>query len=161
MAKRARVLWLAFIAGGLLAVLGCSPQLIEISLSQPPTRELVGQIYIGGAVMSPSLYPIKEGDSLEDLIQAAGGITDDGDLNRIELRIPLQGEAEEPQKIDLNRAPAWLLEALPGIGEVKAQAIISYRAKSGFFKNTSELMKVEGIGHALFDQIKELVTVAD
>jgi len=162
MASRAKAFWLLIvIASSLFVGLGCGTQPIEISLSQPSAQESAGQVYIGGAVSNPGFYPVKNSDSLQDLIQAAGGTTDDADLSQIEIRILPQGEGEEPQKIDLNRAPAWLLEALPGIGEAKAQSIISYREKNGPFKNISELLKVEGIGQAIFDQIKELITVAD
>jgi len=109
----------------LVALTGCSQgEEIEISLPQTTSPQLTGQIYIDGAVNNPGYYPLKEGDSIEDLIRAAGGLTDGAGLNQIELLIPQPGEENEAQKIDINRAPAWLLEALPGIGEVKAQAII-------------------------------------
>ncbi len=161
MASGLRVFWLLIAVAGLLFGLGCGTRPVEISLSQSSTQELAGQIYIGGAVNNPGFYPVMEGDSLQDLIQAAGGVTENADLSQLQLRIPQQGETEEPQKIDLNRAPAWLLEALPGIGQTKAQAIISYREKNRLFKNINELLKVEGIGQATFDEIKQLVTVAD
>jgi comEA protein len=69
--------------------------------------------------------------------------------------------AEQPQKIDINRAEAWLLEALPGIGESKAQAIIAYRQQNGRFKHIIEVTEVEGIGPAIYEEIKELITVGD
>ena len=69
--------------------------------------------------------------------------------------------AELPQKIDINRAEAWLLEALPGIGEIKAQAIIAYRQQNGGFSHITEITKVEGIGPAIYEEIKELITVGD
>ena len=61
--------------------------------------------------------------------------------------------AEQPQKIDINRAEAWLLEALTGIGESKAQAIIAYHQQNGGFKHITEITKVEGIGPAIYEQI--------
>ncbi len=70
-------------------------------------------------------------------------------------------QPEAPQKIDINRAEAWLLEALPGIGPSKAQAIIDYRQQNGGFKNISEITRVEGIGPAIYEQIKDLITVGD
>jgi len=87
----------------------------------------------------------------------------------IEISLPpappeLNGEvnpAELPQKIDINRAEAWLLEALPGIGESKAQAIIAYRQQNGRFKHIIEITEVEGIGPATYEEIKELITVGD
>jgi len=86
----------------------------------------------------------------------------------IEISLPptpeLNGEvnpAELPQKIDINRAEAWLLEALPGIGESKAQAIIGYRQQNGGFKHIIEITEVDGIGPAIYEDIKDLITVGD
>jgi competence protein ComEA len=112
-------------------------------------------------VGNPGYYPLQSGDSLEALLQAAGGATDNADLAGVKLYIPSVGEKEEPQKIDLNRAEAWLLAALPGIGESKAQAIISYRQENGGFHSTTEITEVEGIGTSIYEQIKTFITVAD
>jgi comEA protein len=67
----------------------------------------------------------------------------------------------EPQKIDINRAEAWLLEALPGIGPAKAQAIIDYRQQKGGFGHIAEITEVPGIGQDIYDNIKNLITVGD
>jgi len=134
-------------------------QPVEISIS--PQQELQGEIYIGGAVSNPGFYPLKTGDSIGALIQAAGGTTSSADLSQLKLYTPQTEEEEQPQKIDLNRAEAWLLEALPGIGETRAQAIIDYREQNGPFHNINELTKVEGIGVTTYEQIKHLITVAD
>ena len=120
-----------------------------------------GEIYIGGAITSPGFYPLKVGDSVEALIQAAGGTTNSADLSRLKLYISEVVEEEQPQKIDLNRAEVWLLEALPGIGETLAQRIVDYRQQNGPFHSTNELLKVAGIGVTTYEQIKYLITVAD
>lgn len=78
-----------------------------------------------------------------------------------EINISQTEEQEQPQKIDLNLAEAWLLEALPGIGETRARAIIDYRQQNGLFNNINELTKVEGIGVTTYEKIKHLITVAD
>lgn len=132
----------------------------EISISNPPSQAQVSQIYIGGAVNNPGFYPLTDGDSIEAIIQAAGGTLTNATPAGIKLYIPEAGE-EESQKININRAEVWLLEALPGIGETKAEGIIAYRQQHGPFRNISELIKVEGIGTATYEQIKSLVTVAD
>ena len=134
-------------------------QPIEISMSS--SQELRGEIYVGGAVNNPGFYSLKSGDSLQDIIQAAGGTIDSADLSQLELYIPHIAEEQQPQKINLNQAEAWLLEALPGIGEVRAQAIIEYRQRNGRFHNINELTKVEGIGTTAYEQIKHLITVTD
>jgi comEA protein len=86
----------------------------------------------------------------------------------IEISLPTPTETsaavpqqEAPQKIDINRAEAWLLEALPGIGPSKAQAIIDYRQQNGGFDHITEITRVEGIGPAIYEQIKDLITVGD
>jgi len=132
-----------------------------IEISTPPAQELPAEIYIGGAVSNPGFYPLKARDSIEALIQAAGGTTSSADLAQLKLYLPELGEGEKPQKVNLNRAELWLLEALPGIGEIRAKAIIGYRQQNGQFRNINELTKVDGIGITTYEQIKHLVTVAD
>ncbi len=155
------ILLVAIIAIGGIAIWprysGSQP--IEISIASE--QELSGSIYIGGAVNNPGFYPLKAEDSLEDIIQATGGTTGSADLSSIKIYIPQVGKQIQSQKIDLNRAEAWLLEALPGIGEVRAQAIVDYRRLNGPFDNIKEITKVEGIGITTYEQIKHLVTVAE
>lgn len=59
------------------------------------------------------------------------------------------------QKIDINTASKTELEALPGIGPVKAQAIIDKRP----FKTIDDIKDVKGIGDVTFDKIKDSITV--
>jgi len=148
------------IIGGIVAWQRYSPpQPVEISL--PSTPELTGEGYVGGAVSNPGFYPLKPEESVDALIQAAGGTTNDADLSAVKLYIPRAGEEQQPQKIDINRAEAWLLEALPGIGPSKAQAIIDYRQQNGAFSNIIEITEVQGIGPTIYEQLKDLITVAE
>jgi len=48
--------------------------------------------------------------------------------------------------VNINTANQTELESLPGIGPVKAKAILEYRKKNGGFKSVDELTKVDGIG---------------
>ena len=50
---------------------------------------------------------------------------------------------------------------LPGIGEVRAQAILDYRAEHGAFEFTTDLMNVNGIGEGIFAGLRDLVCVED
>ncbi len=133
----------------------------SIEISTPTTRELQGEIYIGGAVSNPGFYPLKASDTVEALIQVAGGTTDSADLDWLTLYVLETQDEEQSQKINLNRAELWLLEALPGIGESRAQNIVAYREQNEPFNNINELIKVEGIGTATYEKIKHLITVAD
>jgi len=134
-------------------------QPIEISI--PSSQELQGDIYIGGAVNNPGFYPLKAGDTIEDIIQIAGGASSNADLSQLKLYISEMEEEEESQKINLNRAEVWLLKALPGIGETLAQRIVDYRHQNGPFHNIRQLLQVAGIGTTTYEQIKHLITVAD
>lgn len=62
-------------------------------------------------------------------------------------------------KISLNQASLEELMTLTGIGEVKAQAIISYREANGGFKTIDELKNVNGIGDSTFEKIKDQLTI--
>lgn len=62
-------------------------------------------------------------------------------------------------KVNINTATAAELESLPRIGSKVAQRIVDYRAKNGGFKRIEDIMKVQGIGEKVFDNIKDLITV--
>jgi competence protein ComEA len=152
---------IAAIAGGImLAVQHSRNQPVEIVLSQTEPPELSGELYIGGAVANPGIYPLKKGDTLQVLLSDAA-VESDADLSHIELYVPCEGEEQSPQKIDINRAEPWLLEALPGIGEILAQRILDYRSENGPFRRIEDLLRVSGIGEATFENIKDLLTVSD
>lgn len=148
------------IVGSIVALARYSPgKPIEIPMA--PEREWQGDIYIVGAVANPGLYSLAAGDSIEKLIRIAGGTTGSADISRLKLYLPELGTEQEAQKIDINRAEVWLLEALPGIGETLAQRIVDYREQNGPFRSTSALLKVAGIGTTAYEQIEHLITVAD
>lgn len=64
--------------------------------------------------------------------------------------------------ININTADATTLaNALPGIGTVKAQAIVDYRTQHGPFATTADIQNVSGIGPATYAEIKDLITVGD
>ena len=62
---------------------------------------------------------------------------------------------KEDGKIAINKASLEELITLPGIGEVKAQAIIDYRKEYGQFNSLEELKNVSGIGEATYEKIKD------
>jgi competence protein ComEA len=154
------LLSLIIIAGGVFILVSARNNTgIEIVMGDSP--EIQGNIYISGAVNNPGIYPVYAGDSLDDLIRAAGGAKDSADLADIKLSIAAADTGSTPQKININRADAWLLEALPGVGDIKAQAIIDYRESHGFFHDVDELLNVSGFGETGVAQIKNYVTVYD
>lgn len=62
-------------------------------------------------------------------------------------------------KININKAYTTDLVALPGVGEVTAERIISYRESNGGFKSIAEIMNVKGIGTKKFEKMKDYITV--
>lgn len=136
----------------------------EIVIS-PPSQDIY--VHVEGEVANPGVYKLQQGDLLADAVEAAGGFTSDADLGAINLAATLRdGEqvhiykiGEVPQKININTAEAWLLEALPDIGETLAQRIVDYRTAKGPFLNIEDLQNVEGIGPALFEKIKDKIAV--
>ena len=69
-------------------------------------------------------------------------------------------QIEKPRdKVDLNTVDAWVLTAIPGVGETIAQRVIAYRQAHGGFVDVRELMRVDGIGEKLYGVMLEYVEV--
>ena len=161
-----------------------SPPLV-ITLQPRPTVEPATptpatiNVYVAGAVSKPDVYTLPLNSIVKDAITAAGGATADADLDRInlatrladqmEVYVPRKGEAAPPpnesapgaatEKININTASAEELDKLPGIGPAIAKAIIDYRTKNGSFKKIEDINEVKGIGDALFEKIKDQITI--
>ncbi len=136
---------------------------------------------VAGWVRHPGVYEFASGDRVIDALDAAGGARPGAELQALNLAAPLadgtqvvvprQGESPvvgvAPGSsagsggglVNVNTATAAELEALPGIGEVTAQAIVDYRTENGPFASVDELLDVSGIGDVTLENIRELVTV--
>ena len=68
-----------------------------------------------------------------------------------------EDQPPEPQrdKLDINQASGDILQRVPGIGAVLAEAIVAYRDDIGGFLYLEELMDVPGIGEKRFDALRE------
>jgi competence protein ComEA len=148
--------------------------------SASPSPEVVVLVDVAGWVRRPGVYEFTEGARVIDAIDAAGGARSGAVLEALNLAAPLtdgtqilvpregqQGVAPAPATggalagglVNVNSAIATELEELPGIGEVIAQRIIDYRTENGPFATVDELLDVSGIGDAILESIRELVTV--
>ena len=71
----------------------------------------------------------------------------------------LDFSAEAGNSININQATVSELMQLPGIGQVKAEAIVAYRNSNGLFSSIEEIKNVPGIKEAAFEKIKGMITV--
>lgn len=141
------------------------------------------KVHIAGQVSNPGLWELPVGSRISDGIEAAGGLTGTADIDRVNLAafltdgkqvyIPAKGEilpeTEEQDiqeqglaaPVNINLANKEELLSLPGIGETKAEAIITYRNNNGNFLMIEDLINVPGIGESIFTQIRNLITTGD
>ncbi|MEL0640858.1 helix-hairpin-helix domain-containing protein [Pseudoalteromonas aliena] len=63
------------------------------------------------------------------------------------------------ETISINNANAQTLAKLPGIGKMKAQAIVDYREKNGEFKDIKDLSQVKGIGKKLLTKLEGKISL--
>jgi len=135
--------------------------------------------YVVGAVNKPDVYELPINSIVKDAIEKAGGPTEDADLVAINLARKVQdgeeiivpakqvflsdsndpGNSVSTGKININTASAKELEALPGIGEVKSNAIVQYRKDYGLFRDIRDIINVSGIGEKTFENIKDLIVI--
>ncbi len=134
-------------------------------------------VYVTGAVASPGVYTLRDGDRVEQAVAAAGGFAGDADPERINLARRLRDEdqvtvprlgqpapavdeaAGATAPLDLNLATADQLEALPGIGEVYAARIVESRASDGPFGSPDDLVARKLVPASTLERIRPYVTV--
>ena len=61
--------------------------------------------------------------------------------------------------VNINTASLEELMTLPGIGQTRAEAIVTYRQERGSFQTIEDIMKVDGIKEGSFEKLKEKITV--
>ena len=84
----------------------------------------------------------------------------DSDMQTTDINVRSNSApALENGLVNLNTADVAALMTLPGIGESRAKAIISYREQHGAFTKIEDIMKISGIKQAAFSKIKDKITV--
>ena len=145
-------------------------------------------VHIMGEVNNPGILELPEGSRLKDVIEMAGGLTEQANIFKVNLAyivqdgqkiiIPNLNEksteiaviddsenfiADNPTtsggKININTATQSELESITGVGPSMASKILQYRKEHGKFKNVEEIKNVSGIGNAKYESIKTEICV--
>jgi len=146
-------------------------------------------VHVAGAVRSPGLYELPGGARVGTALAAAGGVSEQGALDAINLArllsdgeqvyvptadevasgsVPVAGDmagafsagdVAASDGIDINLASAAELQALPGIGPATADKIVADREANGPFTTPEDIVRVAGIGEKKFEAIRDLIVV--
>ena len=154
----------------------------ESEETQETSAEMIC-VHVCGSVNTPGVYYLAKGARIHEAVELAGGMTEDADLQYVNLAeealdgkqiyIPSKQEVEEgivpaaetsmgaaeDGLVNINTADLSELKTLPGIGDIKAEAIISYRESAGEFAAIEDIMNVAGIKESSYEKIKEHIKV--
>lgn len=126
---------------------------------------------------------------VNDAVQCAGGLTPEADTTMLNLAMPVtdgqkihvlsvgeeapdvviaQSDVSQPEAsddsagsslININTADEAELQALPGVGEATASAIVKDRTQNGTFSSPEDIMRVSGIGEKKYEKMKDQICV--
>lgn len=143
----------------------------NIASSFIDNQESYCMIDLRGEVMYPGIYKIESGTLLYEVIEFAGGVTKNANLDDINLvssitsniKITIPNKSidmvSNSSQININTCTKEELMSIPKIGSAKATAIIEYRNQHGSFTSIEEIKNVNGVGDALFEEIKIYITI--
>lgn len=142
-------------------------------------------VFVCGQVKEAGVYRLDAGSRIIDAITAAGGFTEQAAKEYWNLAEPVidgqkiyvpdlteavsmpvdsqvgnaSGAVTADGKVDINLATRDELLALPGIGEKRADDILSYRNKNGPFSCIEDIQLVSGIKGNVYEKIRALIIV--
>ncbi|GAA3626153.1 hypothetical protein GCM10022200_05630 [Microbacterium awajiense] len=130
-------------------------------------------VHVTGAVRVPGVYAVDPSARVVDAVAAAGGFTEEADREAVNLarpvadgellHVPVVGEATatgaSDGRVNVNTADIGALDTLPRIGPALAARIVAWRDEHGRFTSVDDLLAVPGIGEAILEGLRELVTV--
>ncbi|GAA0457361.1 helix-hairpin-helix domain-containing protein [Alkalibacillus silvisoli] len=150
-------------------------EMLEFELEEE--EEVVWAVDVKGEVKETGVISVEAGKRVVDVIELAGGFTEDADTNHVNLAelvydemviyVPnlKEGESvphsnlEANNQIRVNSATIDELTSLPGIGEQRAKTIIDYREEHGPFSNVEDLLNISGIGEKTLENFKDDVVI--
>lgn len=141
-------------------------------------QEVGVYVHVTGAVVNPGVYQLPQGSRIFEAIALAGGVTEDADVASVnQAQIVSDGQmiyvyaigeegcginerqSQEDGRVNLNTASVEQLMTLPGIGQAKAESIISFRETHGEFESVEDIMNIEGIKEGVFSKIEDHIKV--
>jgi competence protein ComEA len=133
-----------------------------------PRKATVALVHVAGAVRSPGVYHLRDGERIQDAVRRAGGPRPGADLNAINLAakvadgqqvvVPRRGATgvtavdgtapggPSQPPVSLNSATAEQLDTLDGVGPATASKILDWRRQHGGFRSVDDLGEIPGIG---------------
>jgi competence protein ComEA len=143
------------------------------------TSASVVVVHVAGAVHRPGIYELSSGARVADAIELAGGPLPRADMTSLNLAAVVSDgsqilvlrsgtavagpvaspSASQAALVNLNLADQVALESIPGLGPVKAAAILQLRAEIGSFDSIDQLLDVTGIGPATLESLRPYVTL--
>ena len=168
-----------FVLLGVLLLIGIVTSSVVYAKSQTTTatkvnNEVINYVYVDvkGEVNNPGVYRVSDKCRVFQVLEIAGGLKNTAETSGINLsakisdeqmiRVPSslnQTTITVDELININTATATELDNLPGVGYSTATNIIDYRINNGQFKTKEEIKNVSGIGDAIYEQIKDLITI--
>lgn len=168
----------AVVGGAIVNAVGGSSPAPEIVIGGDEGAEERSELLVDvqGEVERPGVVVLSSGSRVIDAIAAAGGFTEDAVTESMNLArevhdgeqliVPSEGEESAVDSgvsadglININRASAEELQQLPRVGPATAATIIAYREEHGPFTSVDQLQDVSGIGPAIMEQLRPLITV--
>lgn len=130
-------------------------------------------VYICGEVKHPGVYKFSKDDRIVAAIKASAESINQAEKMKDgqQITIPSKKQVTKKEttdvnatqsssgKININTASVEELKTLSGIGESKANDIISYREEHGSFTSPEDIMKIQGIKEGIYNKIKDKITI--
>jgi competence ComEA-like helix-hairpin-helix protein len=110
-----------------------------------------------GRQLQPDLIRARAQDSLRQTFQArAQAFTATPVLPVASLTTPA---GQKKRLVNINSDSVAELDRLPRIGPGLARRIIEYRQKNGNFTEKKQILKVQGIGPKIYQEIESIITI--
>ena len=129
---------------------GCTKKAASFGINQAEALKDGVQVYV------PTKAELKKETNGADRVLASLGVG--GVRTGLSSQGPNSGEGGDAL-ININLATKEELMKLNGVGEAKAELIITYRQSKGGFKDIKDIMKIKGIKQKFFDKIKDKICI--